>query len=65
VHCKTGKFRAQYNAYCKDQGVEPLNQTTLSLKLKREHKINNGRKKINGKVHRVYFGIDLESDEDE
>jgi hypothetical protein len=37
----------------------------LSLKLKREHKINNGRKKINGKVHRVYFGIDLESDEDE
>jgi P4 family phage/plasmid primase-like protien len=56
----TGRFRQAYLQFCKESGAEPLNATTLTLKLQREHKVTKGKKRINGKDTRVYFGIELE-----
>jgi hypothetical protein len=60
----TGKLRQAHTTFCKEQGADALNSTTLSLKLQREFKITKGQKKINGKNQRVYFGIELEDDPD-
>jgi len=63
LHVIKSVLRSRYSQFCKDMGAEPMNATNLTVKLKQEHGIQDGSKKINGKTHRVYLGIDLEDDE--
>jgi putative DNA primase/helicase len=61
----SGRLFQAWQRFCKDNGVqEPLNKTTFTLKLMREHKVTKGQKKINGKNQRVYYGIELEDADD-